>query len=87
MMKPRSAPVTSIAESMHERQHFVEHASGAERAQAFEQRRDLAQIVDRDVACLSTDPDCGASSSRKTMSAPPLRPRRIEIAVRQLLSR
>ena len=31
----------------HERQHLVEHAARAERAQAFEQRRELAQIVDR----------------------------------------
>ena len=31
----------------HEREHLVEHAARAERAQAFEQRRELAQIVDR----------------------------------------
>ena len=31
----------------HERQHFVQHAARAERAQIFEQRRQLAQVVDR----------------------------------------
>ena len=31
----------------HQRQHFIEHAARAERAQAFEQRRELAQVVDR----------------------------------------
>ena len=30
----------------HQGQHFVEHAARAERAQAFEQRRELAQVVD-----------------------------------------
>ena len=31
----------------HERQHFVEHAARAERAQAFEQRRQLPDVADR----------------------------------------
>ena len=31
----------------HQRQHVVEHAAAAERAQAVEQRRDLAQVADR----------------------------------------
>ena len=31
----------------HEREHVVEHAAGAERAQAFEQTRDVAQVADR----------------------------------------
>ena len=30
----------------HEREHFVEHAARAERAQAFEQRRHLAEVAD-----------------------------------------
>ena len=31
----------------HQRQHVVEHAAGAERAQPFEQRGDLPQVADR----------------------------------------
>ena len=31
----------------HQRQHVVEDAAGAERAQPFEQRRDLAEVADR----------------------------------------
>ena len=44
MMKPRSAPVTSIAESSTSAQHVVEHAARSERAQPLEQRRHLPQL-------------------------------------------
>ena len=47
MMKPRSAPLTSMRRIEHQRQHVVEHAAGAERAQALEERRDLPQVADR----------------------------------------
>ena len=47
MMNPRSAPVTSMAESMHEGQHLVEHAARPERAQALQQGGDLAKVADR----------------------------------------
>ena len=86
MMNPRSAPVTSIAESMHERQHLVEHAARSERAQAFEQRRHLAEVADgRRRVLLGRTPALRASSSRNTISAPPLRPRRMQVAVLQRL--
>ena len=42
-MNPRSAPPTSIAESS----TSVQHTARAQRPQAFEQRRNLAQIADR----------------------------------------
>ena len=42
----------------HERQHVVEHAAAAERAQAVEQRGNLAQVADR--ASSSPCPRAGA---------------------------
>ena len=45
--KIRNPALRTKAEVEHERKHLVEHPARTERAQAFEQRRQLAQIVHR----------------------------------------
>ena len=69
MMKPRSAPVTSMRRVEHERQHLVEHAARPERAQPFEQRA----IWRRSPAAAAGDRGSpGRSSFEETTSAAPI---------------
>ena len=73
----------------HQREHVVEHAAGAERPQAFEQARDVAQVADRagrrsrdhrDVERRRRRPGGYAEPTWNTSSAPPVRPSRIDVA-------
>ena len=70
----------------HQRQHVVEHAAAAERAQAVEQRRDLAQVADRGRGRLVLGRP-RVSASRNTSSAPPAAPEPDAVAVRRAAAR
>ncbi len=77
MMKPRSAPVTSMAESI-----TSASTSSSTRPDPRARRPSSSAAICRrsptaEVVCWSTEPETAASSRRKTISAPPLRPSRI----------